>query len=180
MYRLKSLFFFVFALLVASAAPVFAHELSGPAEFAARVVGAASFANIIWVLSIGLAAACILVLLKEWLWYLVTLLPIEVYEVLCYLVSIGFIVDAFANTITTAENAAFVALTGCVFTGMSLLFSFHIHNISMKPANYFGIMTPVFGITAVLFASSMMGKIPHAYCRPLAHILGYKKQKRRI
>lgn len=157
MYRSIRFTFSLIVLLAVSALPLSAHDLSGAQEVAAKIVGAASFVNIIWVFSIGLAAVCILALLKEWLWFLITLLPAHVYEVIAYIVSVGFIIDAFAKEITGPENAPFVALTGCVFVGMSILFSCFIHGVTMKPKKYFGILLPVFGTVAVLLESPMIG-----------------------
>lgn len=121
-----------------------------------KFAGFITFVNIAWLIAIIIGVISLLYLLRDLITWLVKRfldIPIEVYEVVSYLGSIGLIV--LAKTLGDG-TAPYVALTGCLLFGGALTFT----AMRRKWRSVDGISLILFiawGITAMVFTSSLVG-----------------------
>lgn len=121
-----------------------------------KFAGFITFVNIAWLVAIIIGVLSLLYLLRDLITWLVKLfvdIPVVVYEVICYLGSIGLI--AFASTLGSG-TASYVALTGCLLLGGAVAFTATRRNWnSVEGIALFLFL--VWGVVAMYFESSLIG-----------------------
>ncbi len=111
----------------------------------------------IFCIVIGIVALCILV--PGWFVFFLRIfsgVPKEVYEVLCYGASLGFIGWGFVSPTAVSP---FLALIGCLGLGGCIALTGYLHKIESKPVKYFSLVFAIWSAVAVLLGSSMIGFI---------------------
>ncbi len=123
---------------------------------AQKFVGWLDFVKIMWIAAILVGVVSIMVLFGEFVIVIAKifiLIPATFYEVILYMASFGLI---FAGDQFRPDVASYVALTGCVLFAGAVGFSCRRFR-GDNPTLPFAIVTFVWGGTAVLYSSSMIG-----------------------
>lgn len=160
-----------------------------------------NFVNIIWVFAGLIIAISVTLIFSIYVWPLLRMIPIVVYELLAYIVAFGFIL--FAGQITDADTAQFAALPGNLILAGLLLFSYGYHierprqqqqdaaddsdDAAPAPGEpaanddaldrvwviYFGILTVVWGASAIAYDSQLIGVMTIYALLGLLYVSGF-------
>lgn len=115
-----------------------------------KAAGLVTFVNIMWMLAILLGVICFIVLFGSFLRHI----PPEFYEFIGYGVAVALI---YWGTTLDAGVAEYVTFTGTLlFVGL-IVVTVKIHQMEIHESVYFGVMTAVLGVSAVLTQNSITG-----------------------
>lgn len=155
-------------------------ELTALQKFAGYI----TFVNILWVIAIGLGVLCLGYLSIhwcKWLFEIFKYIPIQVYEVLFYLLSIAFMVGGY---FLSAEIGPYVSFTGCLLFAGAIILTSTLHKMEEDPVRFFSILFVVYVIAALVIQSKLIGFIAvmalmgalgfSAAVIPCGYVIGFK------
>ena len=152
---------------------------------AQKFVGYITFVNILWVAAILVGVVCFIYLFGRLIAQfamLFLIIPVWFYESLLY---VGSLMVIFGADYFRPGISQYVALTGCLlFAGALGLSSVRLRG--KEPFWYFAILTMVWGITAILYTSPLVGFFTaialmgalgfFVAIHPLVYVIGFKDE----